>query len=458
MRKFGNAAPSSSIGVTLNDQGMRLHGLGDHEGARRAFEQALAEFERSGHGGDSRTGTTKGNLAMALTKLGRTSEAETAYREAIAIVSARKQRHARGGCDVQGQPRRAPDLARALRRGGSLAQASLDARRAKGDGKHYMVGQSLEMLASVQATTGDLEAAERLQREALSTYIAALGESAPPTVKSRSALASLLAKSGKLEDALTEAQAASALAARSLDARDPTRWTVLRSEALVLSARGDRDHASKKLREVLDQFSSLLGDADPETRQTLLALVDLLRKSGQSSEADALERRADASPASRGRSDRPVPKLSRRSRRGPPWRQLYAALSQLVLLLRHSVLVDHERERLRANVSGGEVAVAAKGPGGLAPRVLREVERAAVLVLRDADDVHQVVVGRVTSAAEHRVADFLRHGAWLLELRRQLRDAVVETGLADVAVDGRRYPLRKAWSRISMNSSIGTFQ
>ena len=176
---------------------------------RRAFEQALAEFERSGHGGDSRTGTTKGNLAMALTKLGRTSEAETAYREAIAIVSAKS------GATHEAVATFKANLAGLLislerfDEAKTLAQASLDARRAKGDGKHYMVGQSLEMLASVQATTGDLEAAERLQREALSTYIAALGESAPPTVKSRSALASLLAKSGKLEDALTEAQAAS---------------------------------------------------------------------------------------------------------------------------------------------------------------------------------------------------------------------------------------------------------
>ncbi len=51
------------------------------------------------------------------------------------------------------------------------------------------------------------------------------------------------------------------------------------------------------------------------------------------------------------------------------------------------VAVNHERERLQADIGLREEEVAAVGAGLLAPRVLREIEAAAVLVLRGIDSV-----------------------------------------------------------------------
>ncbi|KAG8823165.1 hypothetical protein FRC17_009390, partial [Serendipita sp. 399] len=156
--------------------------------------------------------------------------------------------------------------------------------------RHLATISSMGNLASTLRSRGQLEEAEKLEREVLELRIEILGQKHPDTVQTMGNLAVTLWRRGQLEEAEKLEREVLELRIEILGQKHPdTVWT-MGNLASTLSGRGQLEEAEKLHREVLELQIEILGQKHPDTVSTMGNIALTLRKCGQLEAAERLER------------------------------------------------------------------------------------------------------------------------------------------------------------------------
>ena len=230
-RTLGDTHPSTLI--SISNVGVLLKDRGDIDGAEQLYRQALDARRRMLGDTHPSTLTSINNLGMLLDDIGDMVGAESLFREA------------------------------------------LDARRRTLGDAHPETLTSISNLGEFLYKRGDLDGAEKLLREALPASRRTLGDAHPDTLTSISSLGMLLvARSNK---AGAEPLLRGALGAPRQTPR------------LLNFNRNNISEAALLLREALEGFRRMLGDAHENTRVISLWLAGTLRAQGDEAGAAAAE-------------------------------------------------------------------------------------------------------------------------------------------------------------------------
>jgi len=182
------------VAYNLNNLGLVLRDLGDLAGARAAHERALVIREAQLGPNDTLVAQSLNSLGSVLADLGDLTAARSTVERGLRIREAcYGPRHFDVAYSLN-------TLARVLRNLGDLAQArtvverALDIYETQFGPDHPYVGQSLYILGLVKSDLGDLLGSRAAHERALTIREARLGPDHPDTVRSREALAAVVAE------------------------------------------------------------------------------------------------------------------------------------------------------------------------------------------------------------------------------------------------------------------------
>jgi tetratricopeptide (TPR) repeat protein len=234
------------------------------------------------------------NLAGALRENEKPVEAETMYREALAM-----QRRLLGEQHpaVAGSLN---NLARMFSNQGRLTEAetmhreALATQRKRLGNEHADVAESLNRLADVLRSESKFAEAETTYREALAMQKKLWGGEHMEISGSLNNLALVLKAQGKLVEAETMFREALAIS-QKLEPNDPFVAIQLGNLAAMLQARGDSAGAEPLHRRALAVRQKLYGDTHPEVNESLRGLAVALVKQGKTNEAGVVFRKLTGS-------------------------------------------------------------------------------------------------------------------------------------------------------------------
>ncbi|KAG8823119.1 hypothetical protein FRC17_009403 [Serendipita sp. 399] len=156
--------------------------------------------------------------------------------------------------------------------------------------RHLATISSMGNLASTLYNRGQLEEAEKLDREVLELSIEILGPKHPDTVTAMGNLALTLHYRGQLEEAEKLDREVLELRIEILGQKHPDTVRVMGNLALTLGDRGQLEEAEKLHREVLELSIEILGPKHPDTVTAMGNLALTLHYRGQLEEAEKLKR------------------------------------------------------------------------------------------------------------------------------------------------------------------------
>jgi tetratricopeptide (TPR) repeat protein len=160
------------------------------------------------------------------------------------------------------------------------------------DPEHPSTATSLNVLAGLLQTQGDLAGARPLFERALVINEKALGPEHPDTTASFSNLGLLLRAQGDLAGARPLFERALAMNEKVLGPEHPSTATSLNNFALVLEAQGDHAGARPLFERALAIREGALGPEHPDTAESLNSLALQLREQGDLAGARPLSERA----------------------------------------------------------------------------------------------------------------------------------------------------------------------
>jgi len=250
-----------------------LFGAEGPQGALPVVERRLATYRAVLGERDVRTALSVSDLGVVSNELGRTVEAERAYRESAATLDS---------ILPPGDPRAAyphNNLAGLLRETGRVPEAEIEARKALairrkslGD-RHPETGATLGQLARILIELGRLDEAEAAAREGLTITE---GRDRFGTAQIRALLASSLLKAGKADAALTVFDQCAAEHHALLPADHVLTFSIEINRARALEALGRKVEASAEVRRLLP----LVRAKGAEAASPLQALLDLAQRLG----------------------------------------------------------------------------------------------------------------------------------------------------------------------------------
>lgn len=302
--------------ATLSSRGRALLRMNDFEGARAAYEEALAlydtmegdqrprraailnqlgqidlatddranaelrlreavavqrELDAEGQGDLAATLQTLGSILVARREL---AEAEELLLEALAVDEARlgpthpqlapTLAELSGLYRLQGAPEKAlPYTRRAVELG-----------RARGE-DHSDLAYDLTNLAQVLIDTGDLAEAESAARESARMSAATDGPDSPFLARAILTLAIVLRDQGRVSEARTEVDAAVAIAEAALPAGHSFTANLLANRARIAHAGGDLATAETDALAAWESYATAYGEDDLRTRELAGFLADL---------------------------------------------------------------------------------------------------------------------------------------------------------------------------------------
>ncbi|MFI8516908.1 SAV_2336 N-terminal domain-related protein [Streptomyces sp. NPDC085481] len=227
-------------GRVFMTQGYILRDLGRLRPAQAAFLSASAAFaDESGFDHDT-TLHARGWVASTLFRLGRVGDAEEEVRDVL---------------------RRIDDLQEGGEESGAAAQSGAE------DGTRYGTGRllALSLLGDILKRTQRTEELVTVRQAELETSEGRSGAESRRSISARRYWADALREAGDFEAALREAEAAVALAERSLGERHVETLLCRELVALVLTGLSRYEEAELLLRRVLAQGRDVLGDDAPQT-------------------------------------------------------------------------------------------------------------------------------------------------------------------------------------------------
>ncbi|PVF91575.1 hypothetical protein CPB86DRAFT_878439 [Serendipita vermifera] len=156
--------------------------------------------------------------------------------------------------------------------------------------RHPSTVTTMHNLASTLRQRGQLEEAEKMERDVLEVRKEILGPRHPKTVNTMHNLASTLCQRGQLEEAEKMERDVLEVRREILGPRHPKTVTTMHNLASTLRDRGQLEEAEKMEREVLEVRKEILGPRHPATVTTMSNLAYTLRDHGQPEEAEAIWR------------------------------------------------------------------------------------------------------------------------------------------------------------------------
>ncbi|PVF97304.1 hypothetical protein CPB86DRAFT_707261 [Serendipita vermifera] len=147
---------------------------------------------------------------------------------------------------------------------------------------------TMHNLASTLRGRGQLEEAEKMEREVLEVRKEVLGPRHPITTMHN--LASTLRGRGQLEEAENMQREALEVRKEVLGSRHPNTITTMNNLAYTLCDRGELEEAQAIFQEVLVLRKEVLGQWHPHTIETMEGLAWILRKCGQLEDAQEIQR------------------------------------------------------------------------------------------------------------------------------------------------------------------------
>jgi tetratricopeptide (TPR) repeat protein len=174
----------------------------------------------------------------------------------------------------------------------SLFVAAFDIRRQiLGDEDPHTLA-SMNNLAVVLQSMGELDEARRLTQQALDISRRTLGEEHPDTLTSMNNLAVVLQSMGELDEARQLTQQAFDIRRQILGDEDPDTLASMNNLAVVLESMGEFDEARQLTQQALDISRRTLGDEHPDTLISMSNLASALQDIGELDEARQLWEKA----------------------------------------------------------------------------------------------------------------------------------------------------------------------
>lgn len=229
--------------------------------------------------------------AVALNRQSRLKEAETAAREALAMLRQRYDESRPQIADGANSLGRILINEERLDEAEPLIKEGLKIRRAFYGENHVLVALSLNQLGALYHARGDYAGAEPLLRESLN-ICRNLGEDHPRLGQCLNDLAADLKAQGKYAEAEPLFREALAINRRHLGNQHYKTLAVMRSLADTLRKESKLDEAESLLRETLDTSLRVLGESNRDTLIAMNTLALLLHKEGKLDEAEPMYRRA----------------------------------------------------------------------------------------------------------------------------------------------------------------------
>ena len=156
--------------------------------------------------------------------------------------------------------------------------------------RHPKTVTSMNNLAVTLYSRGEMAEAERLNRQVLDIRIELFGRRHPDTVDAMGNLAATIHARGELEEAERLKREVLDIRIEFLGRRHPDTVNAMGNLAAMLQSRGELEEAERLKREVLDMRIELLGRRHPNTVDAMGNLVATLHARGELEEAERLKR------------------------------------------------------------------------------------------------------------------------------------------------------------------------
>jgi tetratricopeptide (TPR) repeat protein len=163
---------------------------------------------------------------------------------------------------------------------GALYRRELEFRRRVLGPEHRDTLGSMNNLAAVLASQGDLAGARKLQEETLAVYAQVQGPEHPETLAAMNNLAVTLNRQGEFAQARRLEEETLALRVRILGPVHPDTLSSMINLAATLRAQGDYAQARKLQEETLDVYARVQGLEHPDTLNSMAGLAAILRAQG----------------------------------------------------------------------------------------------------------------------------------------------------------------------------------
>jgi serine/threonine-protein kinase len=284
--------PDRMLARALGDRAATLGAQGRHAEAESLYRQELAITRRTFGAGGLETAEVLSNLGVLLWRSDQFASADSALRDALAIR--------RRSLDP-GHPSlliSMHNLATNLLAQGALEEAeSLEAlviagRRALYPRGHPDLAIALQQQHRLETARGRYAEAERHMKEALAINRRWLGPDHPETIAAVANLAVVSFLVGNLEESERATREALAGYRATLGPRHPTTTTVLQNLGVILSERRRYVEAESVLTEALALRRAVLGDSSPDVGQTMRHVAVLRHRTGRARQAERLLREA----------------------------------------------------------------------------------------------------------------------------------------------------------------------
>ncbi len=277
-----------NVASWLNQLATLLKNLGSHDEAESRYREALALMHAAQ---PNDIAGTLNNLAELLRTRARYEEAESLYRRALTIRS-----------DVlpAGDPDIAPSLnglavllqqTHRIGEAETLYRKALDLQQRALPIGHPHIAGSLNNLAALMLASSRFDEAEPLFRETLSIQRNALPPGHPDIAGSLNNMAMLLQATGRTDEAEPLFREALAMRQISLPAKHPDIATSLGNLARCLQKTNRPEEAEALYREALDLRSAILDESHPDIVADIKNLAGLLCATGRTAEAEPLFRK-----------------------------------------------------------------------------------------------------------------------------------------------------------------------
>ena len=287
-----SGADSQAYGAALNEHALSLHEVGRFSEAEPLYRQALAIDEKTLGTGHPAYAVHLNNLAELLRETGRPAEAEPLYRQALAIAQKTL------GTECPDYATHLNNLATLLWRTDRSAEAEPLYRQALAiDEKTVGTGHPayairLNNLAGLLQETDRLAEAEPLFRQALAVTEKTLGTGHPAYATRLNNLAKLLWKTGRPAEAEPLFRQALAIDEKTLGTGHPAYAVHLNNLAELLWKTDRSAEAEPLYRQALAINEKTLGTGHPAYATHLNNLATLLGETGRPAEAEPLVRQA----------------------------------------------------------------------------------------------------------------------------------------------------------------------
>ncbi|MFN0137063.1 MAG: tetratricopeptide repeat protein [Phycisphaerae bacterium] len=174
----------------------------------------------------------------------------------------------------------------------SLQRQALETRRAQLGDDHADTLASIAILAKTMREAGDLPAAETFAREASDGQRRVFGDESADALASRYTLALVLRDQGRLAESEKIAREVEEIAGRIGGEDNADRLNYLSLLGIVVMDSGRQHDAEPLLREALERSRRVNGDEHPDTIKCMNNYGNVLRETGRRPEAEALAREA----------------------------------------------------------------------------------------------------------------------------------------------------------------------